>query len=172
MDPQNLTQRKSKTISRDVTAAMLVYNSEESLLILLLWKTWATYCHCLVHQHDRLITWVKTKNQISLGVNDLLDKFYIMNKYLLYCKLKITWFSSFRIASKASVGGAHWLFLSLHKSRALSGKTPVSVLEETKVMLWEAKKNVNEPDTLIACLSVDFKFAYQKRDDVNVCSGL
>ena len=28
----------------------------------------------------------------------------------------------------------------------------MSVLEETKVMLWEAKKNVNEPDTLIVIL--------------------
>ena len=30
--------------------------------ILLLCKRWATFCHCFVHQHGRLITWVKTKN--------------------------------------------------------------------------------------------------------------
>ena len=32
-------------------------------MILLLCKTWATFCHCFVHQHGRLITWVKTKNR-------------------------------------------------------------------------------------------------------------
>ena len=39
-------------------------NSEKSFgnLILLLCKTWATFCHCFVDQHGRLITWVKTKN--------------------------------------------------------------------------------------------------------------
>ena len=34
-------------------------------LILLLCKTWATFCHCFVHQHGRLITWVKTKQIIK-----------------------------------------------------------------------------------------------------------
>ena len=38
-------------------------------LILLLCKTWATFCHCFVHQHGRLITWVKTKNQTSQNIN-------------------------------------------------------------------------------------------------------
>ena len=28
-------------------------------LMLLLCKTWATFCHCFVHQHGRLITWAK-----------------------------------------------------------------------------------------------------------------
>ena len=31
-------------------------------LIILLCKTWETFCHCFVHQHGRLITWLKTKN--------------------------------------------------------------------------------------------------------------
>ena len=30
-------------------------------MILLSCKTWATFCHCFVHQHDRLITLVKTE---------------------------------------------------------------------------------------------------------------
>ena len=32
-------------------------NSEKS--VLLLCKTWGIFCHCFVHQHGRLITWVK-----------------------------------------------------------------------------------------------------------------
>ena len=32
-------------------------------LVLLLCKTWATFCHCFVHQHGRLITWVQPKNR-------------------------------------------------------------------------------------------------------------
>ena len=31
-------------------------------LILLLCKTWTTFCHCFVHQRGLLITWVNTKN--------------------------------------------------------------------------------------------------------------
>ena len=36
-------------------------------LILLLCKTWATFCHCFLHQHGRFITWVKTKNRAFLS---------------------------------------------------------------------------------------------------------
>ena len=32
-------------------------------LILLLCKTWATFCHSFLHKHGRLITWVKTKSR-------------------------------------------------------------------------------------------------------------
>ena len=50
--------------SRDVTAAMLVYRTiaKQSFRnsILLLCKTWATFCHYLVHQHGRLLAWVTT----------------------------------------------------------------------------------------------------------------
>ena len=35
-------------------------------LILLLCKTWATFCHCFVLQHGRLFTWVKTKNRVQI----------------------------------------------------------------------------------------------------------
>ena len=37
-------------------------------LILLLCKTWATFCHCFVHQHGHLITWVKTKNTVNYAI--------------------------------------------------------------------------------------------------------
>ena len=37
-------------------------------LILLLCKTWATFCRCFAHQHGRLITWAKTKNRLYLSV--------------------------------------------------------------------------------------------------------
>ena len=44
-------------------------NSEKKYFgnfILLLCKTWATFCHCFVLQHGRLITWVKTKNRVQI----------------------------------------------------------------------------------------------------------
>ena len=35
-------------------------------MIILLCRTWATFCHCFVLQHGRLITWVETKNRIQI----------------------------------------------------------------------------------------------------------
>ena len=78
---QTLGQKKSIMVfsevafsrfSCDVTAAMLVHRTITKkietffgTLILLLCKTWATFCHCFTHQHGRLITSVKTKNKTA-----------------------------------------------------------------------------------------------------------
>ena len=61
-------QKFNSRFSREVTAAILVYRTivfwKKSFgnLILVLCKTWATFCHCSVHQRGLLSTWVKTKN--------------------------------------------------------------------------------------------------------------
>ena len=41
---------------------MLVSRTKAKIVLGILWKTWATFCHCFVHQHGLLITWVKNKN--------------------------------------------------------------------------------------------------------------
>ena len=38
-------------------------------LILLFCKTWAIFCHSLVHQHGRVITWVKTMKSRIFGTH-------------------------------------------------------------------------------------------------------
>ena len=56
--------RHNSQISRDVVAAMLMYRTIAKKVFRedMLSKTWATFCHCFVHQHGRLIMWVKTKS--------------------------------------------------------------------------------------------------------------
>lgn len=44
------------------TAAMLVSRTIAKIVLVILWKTWATFRHCFVHQHGLLITWAKNKN--------------------------------------------------------------------------------------------------------------
>ena len=60
-------------LAPDVPPAMLVYRTVAKKkyvnLILLLCKTWATFCYCFVHHHVRLITWVQPKNW-CLSVRD------------------------------------------------------------------------------------------------------
>lgn len=48
--------------SCDVKAAMLVSRTIAKIVLVMLSKTWATFRHCLVHQHGLLITWAKNKN--------------------------------------------------------------------------------------------------------------
>ena len=54
-------------IPTEISGIFGIMESTQSFrnLILLLCKTWATISHCFVHQHGRLITWVKTKNSFS-----------------------------------------------------------------------------------------------------------
>ena len=75
-----------------------VHNNSEKKsfgsLILLLCKTWATFCNCFVHQHGRLITWVKTKNR-PFAANDHMVQYppcpawRILNHVIASCKRPI-----------------------------------------------------------------------------------
>ena len=62
------TQRKELILGFHVTSLRPYWCTEQQrkksfgTLIISLCKTWATFCRCFVHQHGRLITWVKTKN--------------------------------------------------------------------------------------------------------------
>ena len=64
------------------------HNNEKSLLgiwfYLILCKTWTTFCHCFVHQHGRLITWVGTKN---LNASKLSDFFGKLQANFVHCCL-------------------------------------------------------------------------------------
>ena len=56
--------------SRDVTAAMMVYRTITKEVFWEFGKTWATFCHCFVRQHGRLVTWKKTKTNNNNNNNN------------------------------------------------------------------------------------------------------
>ena len=139
--------------SLDVTAAMLLWRTiaKKSFrnLILLLCKTWATFCHSLVYQHGRLITRVKTKNchessqgwqKLSWGMG---KRNTLQGRRVSYlqCLSSVqsfspNWFRRHQSYNYASNSNRRVLFIvfffqNLAKSQAKSMASPGSVMEST-----------------------------------------